>query len=63
MPSTAIVAKICEMLCVSADKLLSLNHSTVSKNIIQNELDDFSVYEQNQIIEIIKIIKEIKNQP
>ena len=63
VPSTAIVAKICEMLCVSADKLLSLNHSTVSKNIIQNELDDFSVYEQNQIIEIIKIIKEIKNQP
>ena len=63
VPSIAIVAKICEMLCVSADKLLSLNHSTVSKNIIQNELDDFSVYEQNQIIEIIKIIKEIKNQP
>ena len=63
VPSIAIVARICEMLCVSADKLLSLNHSTVSKNIIQNELDDFSVYEQNQIIEIIKIIKEIKNQP
>ena len=29
VPSIAIVAKICEMLCVSADKLLSLNHSTV----------------------------------
>ena len=63
MPSIAIVSRMCEVLCVSADKLLSLNHSTVSKNIIQNELDDLSSYEQEQIVEIIKIIKDIKNQP
>ena len=63
VPSIVIITRICEELCVSADKLLSLNQSIVSKNIIKNELDDLSSYEQEQIVEIIKIIKEIKNQP
>ena len=63
LPSIAIVSKMCEVLCVSADKLLSLNHSKAPNNIIQNEIDDFSSYEQEQIVEIIKIIKGIKNQP
>ena len=61
--SIVIITRICEELCVSADSLLSLNRSTDSKNIIQNEIDDFSSYEQEQIVEIIKIIKDIKNQP
>ena len=63
VPSIVIITRICEELRVSADKLLSLNHSTASKNIMQNELDDLSSYEQEQIVEIIKIIKDIKNQP
>ena len=63
VPSIVIITRICEELCVSADKLLSLNQSVASKNIIKNELDDLSSYEQEQIVEIIKIIKDIKNQP
>jgi transcriptional regulator with XRE-family HTH domain len=63
VPSIVIVARICEALCVSADKLLSLNQSTTSNSRIQNEIADFSIYEQEEIIKIIKIIKEIKNQP
>lgn len=63
VPSVAIVARICEALCVSADKLLSLNQITVSNNNIHSEIADFSIYEKNQIVEIIKIIKQIKNQP
>ena len=63
LPSVVIVAKICEVLCVSADKLLLLNQGTDSNNRIHNEIATFSMYEQKQIIEIIKIIKKIKNQP
>ena len=63
VPSIAIIAGICETLCVSADKLLSLDQTTASNNKIQNEISDFSAYEQNRVIEIIKIIKDIKNQP
>ena len=63
LPSIAIVTKICEVLYVSADKLLSLNRSIVPNNSIHNEIADFSTHEQKQIIEIIKIIKDIKNQP
>ena len=62
VPSIVIIARICEALCVSADNLLSLNQIIVPNNI-HNEIIDFSVYEQERIIEIIKIIKEIKNQP
>ncbi len=63
VPSIIVIARICEALCVSADKLLSLDQITASNSGIQKEIDDFSIYEQKQIIEIIKIIKEIKNQP
>ena len=63
IPSIVIIAKICEALCVSADSLLSLSRTANSNNSIHNELDDFSIDEQKQIIEIIKIIKKIKNQP
>ena len=63
VPSAVIVARICDALCVSADKLLLLNRSTVPNNSIHNEIADFSTHEQKQIIEIIKIIKDIKNQP
>lgn len=62
-PSVVIVARVCEALCVSADKLLSLNQTTVSNDSIHNEIAGFSTEEQNQIIEIIKIIKQIKNHP
>lgn len=62
LPNIATVIKICDILCISADKLLSINNLTVSRNIIENEIADFSTYEQKQIVEIIKIIKEIKNQ-
>ena len=63
VPSIVIISRICEALCVSADKLLSLSQVADSNNIIQTEFADFSIYEQEQIIEIIKIIKDIKNQP
>ena len=62
VPNIIIIARICESLCVSADSLISLNQITDSSNI-HNEILDFSIDEQKQIIEIIKIIKEIKNQP
>ena len=63
LPSIAIVVRICEVLCISADNLLSLSKFGISNGGIHNELTDFSEEEQKQIIEIIKIIKEIKNQP
>ena len=61
MSSVAVVAKACEVLCVSVDNLLSLNQITVSNNSIHNVIADFSIDEQKQIVEIIKIIKEMKN--
>ena len=60
LPSIVIVARICEVLCISANKLLSLDQITISNNSIHNESADFSLYEQKQIVEIIKIIKEMK---
>ena len=60
-PSIVIIAQICEALCVSADNLLSLNQTIVSNNLMYNEIYDFSINEQKQIIEIIRIIKKIKN--
>lgn len=62
LPNIVTVIKICDELCLSADKLLSINNITASRDIIQNEIADFSTDEQKQIVEIIKIIKEIKNQ-
>lgn len=61
VPSVVVVAKICEALCISADTLLSLNKITISNTSIHNEIAGFSTDEQKQIVEIIKIIKEIKN--
>ena len=61
IPSIVIVARICEALCVSADELLSLTNIYSNSKIIQNQMSALSTYEQNRIIEIIKIIKEIKN--
>lgn len=63
VPSIVIIARICEALCVSADKLLSLDQITFLDKSIHNEIIDFSTDEQKQIIEIIKIIKKIKNKP
>ena len=63
LPNIATVIKICDALCISADKLLSVSNTRASENIIQNVIEDFSPNEQKQIAEIIKIIKEIKNQP
>ena len=63
VPSVVIIAKICENLGVSADELLKLNKVEKETGNIENEIADFSTYEQNRIAEIIKIIKEIKNQP
>ena len=60
VPSITIVARICEVLQISADKLLSLPQSTYSSNEIENAITDFSTEEKKQIIEVIKIIKEIK---
>ena len=62
LPNIVTVIKICDELCISVDKLLSINKITASSNIIQNEIAEFSVYEQKQVVEIIKIIKDIKNQ-
>ena len=60
LPNIVTVIKICDVLRISADKLLSINNINASGNIIQNEIADFSAYEQKQIVEIIKIIKDIK---
>lgn len=63
LPSIVIIAKICEGLCISTDKLLSLNQIAISNNSLHNEISKFSIEEQKQILEIIKIIKKIKDQP
>ena len=62
LPSIEIVAKICEMLGVSADELLLPNQSQNINGEIQNELAGFSVHEKIKIIEIIKIIKEFQKR-
>ena len=60
LPSVMIVAKICEVIHISADELLGQTTSYNYK-VIQNETNDLSVYEQERISEIIKIIKEIRD--
>ena len=62
LPNISTVIRICDALCISADKLLSINNVDASGNIIQNEIEDFSPNERKQIVEIIKIIKDIKKQ-
>ncbi len=63
VPSITIIWRICEVLRISVDNLLSLGQITASDSSIHNEIAHFSTYEQEQIMEIIKIIKKIKNQP
>ena len=60
--SIVVVARICKMLYLSVDELLSLSYNTASNNRLHNEFVEFSIYEQKQIIEIINIIKKFKNQ-
>ena len=63
LPSIVIIARICEILHISADEILLLSQAKfqINSKERQNEIVSFSKYEQYQIIEIIKIIKEIKN--
>ena len=62
VPSIAVVAKTCEVLRLSADEVLSLPCGITPNDSIHNELNDFSTDEQKQILEIIKIIKEMKDR-
>ena len=49
--------KMCELLHISVDELLAQSNASNSNKSIQNEVSNLAVYEQDQIIEIIKIIK------
>ena len=60
LPSIVIVVKICNVLCVSMDELLGQTNIYNNKSI-QDEISALSAYEQKRIAEIIKIIREIKN--
>jgi len=60
LPSIVIVSKICEVLHISADHLLAQSNVYNNKGV-QNEVCNLSKYDQDQIIEIIKIIINIKN--
>ena len=60
LPSILIVVKICNILCVSMDELLGQTNIYNNKSI-QDEISALSAYEQKRIAEIIKIIREIKN--
>ncbi len=62
LPSIVIVARICEILNVTADELLVQTGAYSNSKIIQNEMGGLSTYDQLRIIEIIKIVKEIKNR-
>ena len=63
LPSIVIIARICETLHISADEILLLSQtkSHINSKGMQNEIASFSKYEQDQIIEIIKIIINIKS--
>ena len=61
LPSIVIVAKICEVLHISADHLLVQSNIYNKNKGAQNEVGNLSKYDQDQIIEIIKIIINIKN--
>ena len=61
LPNIVIVAKICEVLHISTDELLEQSNVYNKNQGIQNEVGNFSKYDQDQIIEIIKIIINIKN--
>ena len=61
LPSIVIVAKICEVFCISADNLLGQTTGYNSSKGVQNEMSSLSSYEQNRIVDIIRIIKDMKN--
>lgn len=61
LPSIVIVAKICEVLNISADHLLLQSNVYNNNKGVQDDIYNLSKYEQDQIIEIIKIIINIKN--
>ena len=61
LPSIVIVAKVCEVLHISADHLLLQSNVYNNNKGVQNEVCNLSKYNQDQIIEIIKIIINIKN--
>ena len=61
LPSIVIISKICEVLHISADHLLAQSNVYNNNKGVQNEVCNLSKYEQDQIIEIIKIIINIKN--
>ena len=61
LPSIEIVAKICEVLHISVDELLAHSNIYNKNKCVQNEVGNLSKYDQDQIIEIIKIIINIKN--
>ena len=61
LPSIVIFAKICEVLHISADHLLVQSNIYNKNKGAQNEVGNLSKYDQDQIIEIIKIIINIKN--
>ena len=61
LPSIVIVAKVCEVLHISADHLLLQSNVYNNNKGVQNEVCNLSKYDQDQIIEIIKIIINIKN--
>lgn len=60
LPSIVIVARLCEVLYISADELLGQT-DTYNTEIIKAEMSNLTLYEQERISEIIKIILEIKN--
>ena len=61
LPSIVIVAKMCEVLNISVDELLAQSNIYNKNKGVQNEVGNLSKYDQDQIIEIIKIIINIKN--
>ena len=61
LPNTVIVSQICEVLNISADELLAQSNVYNKNKDVKNEVGNLSKYDQDQIIEIIKIIINIKN--
>lgn len=64
LPNVMIIVKICEVLHVSSDELLLFPTvtSSLKEKRIEDELISFSEYDKEQIIQILKCIKLIKNK-
>ena len=64
-PTVMVIVKICESLCISADELL-LTETIATHNALESKLQyeirDFSAYDKEQIIAILRAIKSIKNK-